>query len=273
METGDHLLWVCEFAQRVWQDCPIQIPLNLHDGLSFKEFIMGYVSELMSPGLEIVFTTAWAIWRARNEVVWNDHITLVSELCQQAARLALEYIESGSLLKETMAGPSSPLPHSWKAPAVMNYKVNLSYQVGNEDLQIGLRVLIRDSFGLVATAMCSKLQGDGDALKVFAMVVLAALKFAHSIGLRRLEVELGNKELLGLIRMTTPCLAPIGVIIEDIWSWLHLFYFINFSFIRKDCNKVAHALATEALSSNSKQVWLEDHPVCITSFVQSDYLQ
>jgi hypothetical protein len=67
--------------------------------------------------------------------------------------------------------------------------------------------------------------------------------------------------------MTTPCLAPIGVIIEDIWSWLHLFHFINFSFIRKDCNKAAHALATEALSSNSEQVWLEDHPVCITSFV------
>jgi hypothetical protein len=198
VETGDHLLWVCEFAQRVWQDCPIQIPLNLHDGLSFKEFIMGYVSELMSPGLEIVFTTAWAIWRARNEVVWNDHITLVSELCQQAARLALDYIESGSLLKETMAGPSSPLPHSWKAPAVMNYKVNLSYQVGNEDLQIGLRVLIRDSFGLVATAMCSKLQGDGDALKVSAMVVLAALKFAHSIGLRRWKLSWAIRNFLGL---------------------------------------------------------------------------
>ena len=69
VETGDHLLWGCEFAQRVWQECPVQIPLNSHDGLSFKEFIMGCVSEVLSPGLEIVFTMAWAIWRARNEVV------------------------------------------------------------------------------------------------------------------------------------------------------------------------------------------------------------
>ena len=217
-ETGDHLLWGCEFAQRVWQHCPVQIPVNFHDGLSFKEFIMGCVVELVSPGLEIVFSTAWAIWKARNEVVWNDHITPVSELCQQVAVLALDYIESGSLLKETIDGPSSSLPCVWKVPAVMNYKVNLSYQVGVADLQIGFGVLIRDSSGLVAAAMCSKLQRDGDALKVSAMVVLAALKFAHSIGLRRLEVELGNQELLGLIRMTTPCLAPIGVIIEDIWA-------------------------------------------------------
>ena len=101
---------------------------------------------------------------------------------------------------------------------------------------------------------------------------MVALKFAHSIGLGQLEVELGNQELLGLLRMTTPCLAPIGVIIEDIWSWFHLFHFINFSFIRKECNNAAQVLATEALSSFSEQVWLEDHPVCITSLVLLDSL-
>jgi hypothetical protein len=80
---------------------------------------------------------------------------------------------------------------------------------------------------------------------------LAALEFAYSIGLFQLEVEVGHKELLGLINMSSPCLAPIGVLIEDICSWIHLFHFISFSFIRTDCNKASQALATEALSSFS----------------------
>jgi hypothetical protein len=70
--------------------------------------------------------------------------------------------------------------------------------------------------------------------------------------------------------MSSPCLASIGVLIEDICSWIHLFHFISFSFIRTDCNKASQALATEALSSFSDQVWLEDHPHCITSLVQFD---
>ena len=68
VETGDHLLWGCEFAQRIWRECPVTLPKQLHVGMAFKEFICCCVSDLASPGLEIVFSTAWALWKARNDV-------------------------------------------------------------------------------------------------------------------------------------------------------------------------------------------------------------
>ena len=46
-----------------------------------------------------------------------------------------------------------------------------------------------------------------------------------------------------------------------------------FSFIKNVCNKAAKALATKALFLTFEQVWLDDHPACITSFVQIDSLQ
>ena len=60
----------------------------------------------------------------------------------------------------------------------------------------------------------------------------------------------------------------MGVLIDDICLWHLSFDFLSFSFIRKECNKAAYALATEALSSHMEQVWLEDQPAYISSFVQ-----
>ena len=65
---------------------------------------------------------------------------------------------------------------------------------------------------------------------------------------------MGNQELLGLINLDSPSLAPIGVLVDDIRNWFPLFDFIRFSFIRKNCNWATHALATKALSSNFEQV-------------------
>jgi hypothetical protein len=84
---------------------------------------------------------------------------------------------------------------------------------------------------------------------------------------------MGNQELLSLIHMASPCLASIGVIVEGISSWFHMFQFLSFSFLRKDCNKAVQALAIETLSSTSKHVWLEDYLTCITTFVQLDSMQ
>ena len=45
------------------------------------------------------------------------------------------------------------------------------------------------------------------------------------------------------------------------------------SVIKNVCNKAANALTTEALSSISDEVWLEDCPASIISLVQFDYSQ
>ena len=161
----------------------------------------------------------------------------------------------------------------WLPPAVSNYKLNFSWRVGSACSKTGLGVLIRDSLGLVMAAKCASFSGDGLLLQIHARAVLLALEFAFNIGMRRLEVDVGNQELLGLISLASPSLAPIGVLVDDIRNWFPSFHFIRFSFIPKNCNQATYVLATEALSSNSKQVWMEDYPACITSFVQIDSMQ
>jgi hypothetical protein len=68
-ETEDHLLWGCEFAQRVWNECPVTFDSHVQVHMSFSDFIDSCITNLSSPGLEITLVTAWAIWKARNELV------------------------------------------------------------------------------------------------------------------------------------------------------------------------------------------------------------
>ncbi len=272
-ETEDHLLWKCEFAQRVWQECPVNFASRVHGDMSFTDFMDCCVVELGSLSLEITFCTAWAIWKARNELVWNNHITPVAELCQQAAGLALDFLESGSMSREAVTPPNGLAELKWKPPGVLHHKLNFSCRTGSGDQQVGLGVLLRDSAGLVAASMWRQFRGEVGGVQVQAQALLMALEFAFSIGLRSLEVDIGNNELYGLLQKSGPCLAHMGVLIDDIHSWTHEFHFMSFSFIKNVCNKAAQALATEALSSSFEQVWLDDHPACITSFVQFDSLQ
>jgi hypothetical protein len=64
---------------------------------------------------------------------------------------------------------------------------------------------------------------------------------------------LGCLDLFNLVQQGSPCLAHIGVLVDDLCGWLPIFQ----DLIQKSCNKTALVLATEAASSISLQVWLE----------------
>jgi hypothetical protein len=212
------------------------------------------------------------LWKARNDLQWDNKCSNVSEICLSAAGLAVDFLESGQLLNENFCGGSPACPR-WQNPGPNRYKLNAAYCLSPGQSQAGLGVLVRDSSGSVAAVMCTRFRWDGEVLQAHARSLLIALQFAYDAGLRNLEADVGCQELLGLISRGPPCLASMGVLIDDICLWHLSFDFLSFSFIRKECNKAAYALATEALSSHMEQVWLEDHPACISSFVQFDSLQ
>ena len=162
--------------------------------MSFTDFIDCCLTDLASPSLEITFYTAWAIWKARNELVWNEHNTPVAELCQQTTGSDLDFLESRSMHKESFT-PSNGLPElKWKPSEGMNYKLNFSCKLGNDPYQVGLGVLVRDSSGLVAASMWRQFSGEGCGLQVHAQALLLALDFAFSIGLRLARIGSGCRQ-------------------------------------------------------------------------------
>ena len=63
--------------------------------MNFREVVEACLSGLQSPALEISFTTAQALWNARNETYWDSKVPNVDDICSRAAVLALDFLESG----------------------------------------------------------------------------------------------------------------------------------------------------------------------------------
>ena len=67
-EMVDHVLWGCEFAQKVWTASAVQFSTRMDSTMSFVEIIDHCFTDLQFPLVAIFFTTAWALWKARNEM-------------------------------------------------------------------------------------------------------------------------------------------------------------------------------------------------------------
>uniref|UniRef100_A0A2N9G5Y5 Reverse transcriptase domain-containing protein n=1 Tax=Fagus sylvatica TaxID=28930 RepID=A0A2N9G5Y5_FAGSY len=203
-ETPSHVLWQCDFAQRVWSACPVPIPHVCHPSLHFRDIISICVQCLSGFNLEILFTTAWEIWNARNRLFWDSKSTTVDDI--------------------------------WTKATWVSYRLH-----GGGSMQVGLGFLIRDAQGFVVAAMQQQVVRCEDELQLQALVVLTTVQFAFDVGLRHLDIKLSFQHLLSLLNSDGSCLAPIAM-----------------------------ALASEALSSNTTQVWLEECPPCINTLVQAD---
>jgi hypothetical protein len=98
-------------------------------------------------------------------LIWDNKQSTVSEICSAAAGLTLDCLESGKLLHE---GPTleNTFCNRWKPPAFNHYKMNVAFRIGSDNVKAGLGVLVRDSKGVVAAAMCSTLQWRGDVIQL-----------------------------------------------------------------------------------------------------------
>ena len=126
--------------------------------------------------------------------------------------------------------------------------------------------MLRDSSDLVVAASGFVMLGSNDFMTSYVYVVFYAMQLAHETGFRcNIDVEVPSQELLSLLKFDLPCIAPSGVLVDDIGAWLPFFWNVSFTFISTICNKATQALATEAASSDLDYLWLEGPP-CIRPF-------
>ena len=57
---------------------------------------------------------------------------------------------------------------------------------------------------------------SGDYILIYAQVVLSAIKFTLDVGLPRIVMDIGFKELHALLLSEDPCFATVGTIVDDI---------------------------------------------------------
>jgi hypothetical protein len=270
-ETIDHVLWSCEFAQKVWKASSVKLPPIYATNLSFVDLLACLFKDLQFPLVEICITTAWSLWKARNEMIWEDKVSNAADVALRAAENAMNFLEAGNV--EALAPHAREVmdQQRWVPPNRGDFKLNIACQWQGTQRRAGMGILIRNHEGKVMAAMQSTIDIVGEIDQVHAKLMLQAMKFARDIGLMRVNMEGCWRGLFTLLKAGGPCLMSHGVLVDDICCLTKDFQFISFNCIHANCNRAAQALATEALSSLSEQVWLEDCPAVILPIVHFEF--
>ena len=149
-------------------------------------------------------------------------------------------------------------------------KVNFDGVVFGELNNSCVRVVIRDNNGAVLASCSKKLTRAYKAEETETLAAQKALMFTHELGFQRVILE---GDALGLIQALKPQeqnLSLLGSLVEDVKVYLNHFQRVLYSHVKRNNNSVAHNPAKHAIRIPNFQVWMEDVPSHIVSFLYSD---
>ncbi|GMI65297.1 hypothetical protein HRI_000199000 [Hibiscus trionum] len=96
------------------------------------------------------------------------------------------------------------------------------------------------------------------------------LEFALDLGLRCVIIEGDNKSISQKLNSHSIDLSEIGPIIRDIKQFQRNFTSCEVSFIGRNGNRPAHALASEGLRCFADRSWVEEAPNFVRSLTDQD---
>ena len=264
-----HLLAKCQESWKLWYLSPLRLDTWSIQVNDFRDWVMQLrVAHKDHEWWEMFWMLCWTIWLQRNDWVFNLRRKELVWRMAKASSVLNEY--KITMAKQRLA-PSvrEDRNDKWKAPPSGVFKLNSDVAKGGDD-RWGLGAVVRDEVGDVLLAMCDCWQGVCSVESGEAAALRAGLKTAIEAGFSRMIIEVDCLGLFYALSKRKGDLSAHGLILKDIWHLCSLCQYVSFSFIRRNGNKVAHALAQRSLVFNVFTVWIEEAPQAVMNFVRED---
>lgn len=108
-----------------------------------------------------------------------------------------------------------------------------------------------------------------DALTMEALACRDGLLMAQQAGVQRIWLETDCQDLVRLWNEGINQRPGVLMILWDVWEMSLNFQDFKFSFISRNCNRVAHSLAKQVIGS-VRSGWWHVSPTCIESLLIAD---
>ena len=185
----------------------------------------------------------------------------------RAKNLVLEYFEIHKHPPKTQrrAAPTRQLP-----PPDGFYKANFdAAYFGNSGIA-SIGVVVRDSEGEIIAALSQKIREPHSMDATEALACRRAVVFARELSLFSVIVEGDSMRVMQAASNKRQNLTLFGHVIKEIHDSCSSFTMISFQHVRREGNKLAHALARRAILSADTVVWVEELPIDLEDVFQMD---
>ena len=148
----------------------------------------------------------------------------------------------------------------WMAPRAHSYKLNFDGATFAEDGTAGIGVVIHNDARLVMASLSQWIPLPASVIKVEALAARRAMEFALELGFDNVTLKGDSEVLVKTLNDGGNTLAHYGNLTADILFLTSHFSKFQFSFVRRQCNRLAHSLTRCASIIQQMSVWMEDLP-------------
>ncbi|XP_062076333.1 uncharacterized protein LOC133781375 [Humulus lupulus] len=243
VETTTHALLTCDFASSCWSS--FEASFSMATLSSFGNWF-----EYMQQTFDVeqvcrATMVCWAVWKARNETVWEKKTSSVEEVITSASvtlnhwRKAQDKTTLLSLSLENNGARSE----FWIKPGTNQIKINVDATLFQQESSYGFGLVARDSSGRLIEAKTCYQGGVFPDEVVEAMGIKEALSWIKSKNWHNVEIETDSMLSVQSIRSNQIMSSIFGLLIQDCQILLSSLHNVHVRFIRRSANRVAHVVA------------------------------
>ncbi|XP_030479434.1 uncharacterized protein LOC115696684 [Cannabis sativa] len=167
-------------------------------------------------------TLCWALWKARNNVVWNKLSSTVKEVMSTSS-ITLEHwrkAQDKSALLSLSFENNDDGAELWTPPVTNNLKINVDATLFPNDNSYGYGLVARDHFGKFIEAKTSQFSGSYPAEVVEDLGIKEALSWIKGKSWDNVELESDSLLSVQAIRSNQKMSSTFGIVIEDCRCWV-----------------------------------------------------
>ncbi|KAM6598072.1 hypothetical protein CsatA_008596 [Cannabis sativa] len=242
-ETTTHALLSCNFAEACWFSFgwPVMVDNNSSFGSWFEKLQhTGDVDFICRAA-----TLCWALWKARNKVVWNKYKPTVKEVLANSS-ITLEHwrkAQDKHALLTLSFNNSEEGAELWTPPATNNLKINVDAALYPQHNTFGYGIVARNHLGRFIEAKTSYCNGSYPAEVIEALGIKEALSWIKNKSWKNAELETDSLLCVQAIKSNQKMSSTFGIVIEECRLLLSLLQDVKLRFVKRSANRVAHAIA------------------------------
>ncbi|XP_048613305.1 uncharacterized protein LOC125587171 [Brassica napus] len=252
IESTNHLLLHCRFAKKVWELAPLSTGFDLRGLVDLAELWSDLCRVVSLPpvGLQagsLVPWILWAIWIARNNLIFNNKTSTPEETITKAVVMAREWF----LAQEKVTPHKKEIPLPLRLPeGTTVVAVDAAWRGDSNTAGFGWVMKHTGSkvqFETASRSVRSPLSAEGLALR-------AAIMKCKELGIQQVIFESDSTQLVAALK---PQSAPPELygIVADILHCAVSFKFCSFIWIPRSKNSEADVLAKHALFSENSVLY------------------
>ncbi|KAL8100447.1 hypothetical protein AgCh_032636 [Apium graveolens] len=265
-----HSLVHCSYARLCWSLTNVDTQVGLcSDFKSWLEIVMSVADAKKQVEIS---TICWALWRNRNDLVWNQRHASVYKTVAAAKQYLSQWSlaqnrSTSALLQPAFEGDGACI---WVNPQHNSVKISADAAVFEDKDAVGFGLIARDSNGVLIQAKSIVHKSSVSPVLAEAMAIKEALSWIDEMHWKECTVVSDCLVVVQAIRSKTPMRSQFGSVIEECRSQLRRLNKVSLYHVKRSANMVAHQLARESHSYPDRSFNRDTIPVSVNSCIEMD---